>query len=229
VVAIAEGKHPFPSRTRKLSLPAPMILRGQLRGKIGRRHSIRLHKLFSCTQITLDPLAYADGVVAIAEGKHPFPSRTRKLSLPAPMILRGQLRGKIGRRHSIRLHKLFSCTQITLDPLAYADGVVAIAEGKHPFPSRTRKLSLPAPMILRGQLRGKIGRRHSIRLSQAGFSFFLMLDFLWQICYTSNRKDNAYYLLQKSDDRESTHSRDVQRERVTDCKPFYGPGCRSSP
>ncbi len=35
-MAIAEGKHPFPSRTRKLSPPAPMVLRGQLRGRVGR-------------------------------------------------------------------------------------------------------------------------------------------------------------------------------------------------
>ena len=33
---ITEGKHPIPFRTRKLSPPVPMVLRGQLRGRVGR-------------------------------------------------------------------------------------------------------------------------------------------------------------------------------------------------
>jgi hypothetical protein len=37
LVTLAERPHPFPSRTRKLSSPAPKILRGQPFGKIGRR------------------------------------------------------------------------------------------------------------------------------------------------------------------------------------------------
>src|SRR3954453_14108865 len=36
-VTLAGRPHPFPSRTRKLSSPAPKILRGQPFGKIGRR------------------------------------------------------------------------------------------------------------------------------------------------------------------------------------------------
>ena len=39
-VAIAEGKHPVPSRTRKLSPPAPMVLPGRLGGRVGRRRNI---------------------------------------------------------------------------------------------------------------------------------------------------------------------------------------------
>ena len=38
-VVIAEGKHPVPSRTRKLSPPAPMVLPGQLGGRVGRRRT----------------------------------------------------------------------------------------------------------------------------------------------------------------------------------------------
>ncbi len=38
-VAIAAGSHPFPSRTRKLSLPAPMVLGGRLPGRVGRRRN----------------------------------------------------------------------------------------------------------------------------------------------------------------------------------------------
>jgi hypothetical protein len=36
-VTIAAGIHLFPFRTEKLSLPAPMVLRGRLRGRVGRR------------------------------------------------------------------------------------------------------------------------------------------------------------------------------------------------
>src|SRR5436189_1536637 len=36
-VVIEWRKHPFPFRTRQLSSTSPMILRGQLRGKVGRR------------------------------------------------------------------------------------------------------------------------------------------------------------------------------------------------
>ena len=39
-VAIAEGRHPVPYRTRKLSPPAPMVLPGKLGGRVGRRRSI---------------------------------------------------------------------------------------------------------------------------------------------------------------------------------------------
>src|SRR4029078_12074538 len=38
-VVIGAGSHPFPFRTRKLSLLPPMVLRGKLRGRVGRcRH-----------------------------------------------------------------------------------------------------------------------------------------------------------------------------------------------
>ena len=43
--------------------------------------------------------------------------------------------------------------------LKFAKFLGGQAEGSHPFPSRTRKLSPPAPTILTGQLVGKIGRR----------------------------------------------------------------------
>ena len=35
-VTMAEGPHPFPFRTRQLSPPAPMVLPGQLGGRVGR-------------------------------------------------------------------------------------------------------------------------------------------------------------------------------------------------
>lgn len=41
LVPIAEGKHPVPFRTRKLSPPAPKILTRGLVGKIGRCQEVR--------------------------------------------------------------------------------------------------------------------------------------------------------------------------------------------
>jgi hypothetical protein len=38
-VAIARRQHPFPSRTRKLSSSAPMVLPGKLGGRVGRRRN----------------------------------------------------------------------------------------------------------------------------------------------------------------------------------------------
>jgi hypothetical protein len=38
-VAIAKRRHPFPSRTRKLSSSAPMVLHGRLCGRVGRRRN----------------------------------------------------------------------------------------------------------------------------------------------------------------------------------------------
>ena len=40
-VAIAEGPHPFPFRTRKLSPPAPMVLQPRCCGRVGRGRGFR--------------------------------------------------------------------------------------------------------------------------------------------------------------------------------------------
>ncbi len=39
-VAMPRGSHPFPSRTRKLSPSGPMVLHGQLCGRVGRRRDL---------------------------------------------------------------------------------------------------------------------------------------------------------------------------------------------
>jgi hypothetical protein len=57
---------------------------------------------------------------------------------------------------------------------------------------------------------------------------------LWTFfCKSATLSTEKKYLqtlsYKKSNDRESTHSRNVQGEGVTDCKPFYRPTCRSSP
>ena len=44
---------------------------------------------------------------------------------------------------------------------------VAIARGSHPFPSRTRKLSLSAPMVLGERSPGRVGRRRFSRTKSA--------------------------------------------------------------
>src|SRR4051812_5044562 len=51
------------------------------------------------------------------------------------------------------------------DPQSTQKILVTLAERPHPFPSRTRKLSSPAPKILRGQPFGKIGRRQDFCVS----------------------------------------------------------------
>src|SRR3954469_23749529 len=50
---------------------------------------------------------------------------------------------------------------------------VAIARGKHLFPFRTEPLSPSAPMVLGGQLPGRVGRRRSLTheaASRGGFT-----------------------------------------------------------
>src|SRR5437763_5315702 len=47
---------------------------------------------------------------------------------------------------------------------------VVIGSGSHPFPFRTRKLSLIPPMVLHGKLCGRVGRcRHYSSESPRGF------------------------------------------------------------
>lgn len=53
--------------------------------------------------------------------------------------------------------------------------LVAMAEGFHTYPSRTRPLSPPAPMVLGPQGPGRVGRRQAknhCRLTGGGFYFF---------------------------------------------------------
>ncbi len=51
LVMMAEGKHAYPSRTRPLSPPAPMVLGPQGPGRVGRRQATEktaLTELFFC-------------------------------------------------------------------------------------------------------------------------------------------------------------------------------------
>ena len=56
--------------------------------------------------------------------------------------------------------------RVAADPQSTQKILVTLAERPHPFPSRTRKLSSPAPKILRGQPFGKIGRRQDFCVSE---------------------------------------------------------------
>src|SRR4029078_10386452 len=53
--AIATGKHPDPYRTRKLSLPAPMVLQPRGCGRVGRR---RTYTAWEATQLGALPLLF---------------------------------------------------------------------------------------------------------------------------------------------------------------------------
>src|SRR5205814_6173815 len=53
-------------------------------------------------------------------------------------------------------------------PLVAANGnsfLAVIPEGPHPIPSRTRKLRPPGPMVLQGELCGRVGRRQELFLT----------------------------------------------------------------
>jgi hypothetical protein len=60
---------------------------------------------------------------------------------------------------------------------------VAIARRQHPFPSRTRKLSSSAPMVLPGKLGGRVGRRRNFFKTRNHILIpgFLILTFILNI------------------------------------------------
>ena len=55
LVVMAAGIHPFPFRTRKLSLPAPMVLGGRPPGRVGRRQNFSEGAPFARWTEILDP------------------------------------------------------------------------------------------------------------------------------------------------------------------------------
>ena len=68
--------------------------------------------------------------------------------------------------------------------------LVAIAEGFHTYPSRTRPLSPPAPMVLGPKGPGRVGRRQAqepLPIFGGGFLFYvlLLLYFLHDRIYTA--------------------------------------------
>src|SRR5438876_8751073 len=95
-VVIERRSHPFPFRTRQLSSASPMILRGQLRGKVGRRRdkiyerpSGKLEGLFLFT-LRNDTrhvlLANASGTcIALCALDVPNPTISASNALPSPL------------------------------------------------------------------------------------------------------------------------------------------------
>ena len=63
--------------------------------------------------------------------------------------------------HSRAMSQSIQLDKNVMDPQKHASFKfpVITPRGSHPFPSRTRKLSLAGPMILHGQLCGNVGRR----------------------------------------------------------------------
>src|SRR5690606_20100643 len=58
------------------------------------------------------------------------------------------------------------------EPLQLNRFPVRMAEGQHPFPFRTRPLSPPAPMVLPGQLGGRVGPRRKTFYAQPRAGLF---------------------------------------------------------
>ena len=76
-VAIAAGSHPFPSRTRKLRLPAPMVLGGRPPGRVGRRRISRSNapgSVQGCSSFSgRTPVSRAVGLSFMPTGPRPRP------------------------------------------------------------------------------------------------------------------------------------------------------------
>jgi hypothetical protein len=68
---------------------------------------------------------------------------------------------------------------------------VTLAKGPHPFPFRTRQLSPSAPMVLRGRLRGRVGRRRGIHFEGSGLVPELFC--LWVSRVNRPRPDTAFW------------------------------------
>ena len=73
-VVIAERFHPFSFRTRKLSSPAPMVLHGQLCGRVGRRRFLIYNPHLVFCRVRVFCLEFLEPMAP------PVSLRTRKLS-----------------------------------------------------------------------------------------------------------------------------------------------------
>jgi hypothetical protein len=75
-VAMAGGRHPFPFRTRKLSPPAPMVLRGGPRGRVGRRREAFEGRWFRPAPLRFFPPRTSPGGAGREGSRRPSGSRT---------------------------------------------------------------------------------------------------------------------------------------------------------
>jgi hypothetical protein len=137
--------------------------------------SPRLHPRITCLSV------HAGGLVTIAEGVHPFPSRTRKLSLPALTILQGQPCGKIGRR---RPTCLYGHQAFPLIPISTSECLILT----NPFPMSITYAIMQA-------------RRHSLQRKkvtiQIPFSDLLTTIGRWQGWWSVGLPPNPHSTLTK--------------------------------
>src|SRR3954471_4980182 len=79
---------------------------------------------------------------------------------------------------------------------------VVIGSGSHPFPFRTRKLSLIPPMVLHGKLCGRVGRcRHYSLKSPRGFENLAGFSFVRAFTTRVTSRDRARSLHVRRDAR----------------------------
>src|SRR5262245_60901384 len=79
------------------------------------------------------------------------------MEVAIPQSTRSSVSHRLARRRytTITPLRLSAHYQVADSPILLATR----ASGPHPFPSRTRSLSLTAPMVLRSRDRGRVGRR----------------------------------------------------------------------
>ncbi len=75
------------------------------------------------------------------------------------LVMPANCRSSYGRTYFLLSHSRSFARDELRNPFASFEFPVVIPRGSHPFPSRTRKLSLAGPMILHGQLCGNVGHR----------------------------------------------------------------------
>ena len=82
---------------------------------------------------------------------------------------------------------------------AHRLGLVVRAEGSHPIPSRTRKLSPPAPMVLRRRRRERVGRCQSLISPRASSTLRALAGLLaFLACVVWTRISRGEQTLRKS-------------------------------
>jgi hypothetical protein len=109
---MAAGIHPFPSRTRQLSSPAPMVLGGRLPGRVGRRRNTSRNPQHNVLGVFCSPLLFSlisffasHLIVAVRGASAGQPSRTSSvfiwlhrraiLTIAALKLLRGARRARV--------------------------------------------------------------------------------------------------------------------------------------
>ena len=153
-VAIAEGKHPVPSRTRKLSPPAPMVLPGRLGGRVGRRRNIFERAAFG-RPVLVRPVGsesrWPKTLQSPSDGERPQRPRARPtLELPERRARRGASDGParpISGRRSLALGR-------AIELLERGDTGAAIKEAE-----KAKRFAVAVGLGARGARAGAVRRR----------------------------------------------------------------------